>query len=338
MDATTLAKVMTIEGHTVTYSKLLNRLYFDKGYGGPSFKATDWMAALNTALIRAGCTTAKRVQMFLAQLGAESGSFRYTEELASGSEYNGRSDLGNIFPGDGPRYKGRTYIQITGRSNYSALSRWAHSKGYVPTATYFIDHPAALADVQYIFLGPVWYWIVARNMNSFADANDIVGATRAVNGGLNNLTGRRERWNFAKTFGNALLPTSTTAAKPTPAKPTPAKPAPKPATTYTTYTVRSGDTLNSIAAKYRTTWQTLKKLNNLANPNAIKVGQKLRVTGAAITVKPAAKPKIKTVVVKSGQSLGQIATANHTTWQKLQKLNNLANPNHILVGQKLRVN
>jgi predicted chitinase len=253
MDASTLAKVMTIEGHKVTYSKTLNRLYFDKAYGGPSFKASDWMAALNTALIRAHCTTAKRVQMFVAQLGAESGSFRYTEELASGAEYNWRSDLGNIYAGDGQRFKGRTYIQITGRHNYAALSKWAHSKGYVPTATYFVDHPTALADVKYIFLGPVWYWIVARNMNSYADNNDIVGATRAVNGGLNNLAGRRERWLFAKQFGNALLPTGVkpVAAHPTP---TPAKPAPKPATTYKTYTVRSGDTLSSIAAKYHTSW------------------------------------------------------------------------------------
>lgn len=283
MKAITLAHVMTVDGHRVVYRRFLNRLEFDKAYGGPSFNATTWMAALNQALIRARCTTPARVQMFLAQLGAESGSFRYTEELASGAEYNWRSDLGNTHAGDGERYKGRTYIQITGRHNYTALSAWAHSKGYVPTATYFVDNPSRLADVQYIFLGPVWYWTVARNMNSYADRNDIVGATRAVNGGLNNLAGRTKRWNYAKTYGSRLLPTGVTTppkhAAPAPApkpkpKPSP-KPKPKPATTYV---VRAGDTLSKIAAAHHTTWRNLQKINNLKDPNLIFVGQKLRLS------------------------------------------------------------
>ena len=43
------------------------------------------------------------------------------------------------------------------------------------------------------------------------------------------------------------------------------------------YVVRNGDTLSSIAAKYKTTWQKLAKLNNLKNPNLIYKGQVLRV-------------------------------------------------------------
>lgn len=269
MKARTLARVCSIEGNVVSFNPLTNRISFNKRYGGPTYKATVWMAMLNQALIRANCTTPDRVAMFLAQVGHESGSFRYTEELASGSAYNWRSDLGNTHPGDGERYKGRTYIQITGRYNYTALSAWAHSKGYVPTRSYFVDHPAELASIKYIFLGPVWYWTVARHMNPYADHRDIVGATRAVNGGLNNLDDRRARWNWARKFGNYLLPSGVRGV-------------PSNRTTSTkvsavTYTVRRGDTLSSIATRFHTTWRRLQTLNHLSNPDAIRIGQRLRV-------------------------------------------------------------
>ena len=50
-----------------------------------------------------------------------------------------------------------------------------------------------------------------------------------------------------------------------------------------TYTVKRGDTLNSIARKYNTTAANLARLNNISNINVISVGQVLKVTGAANT-------------------------------------------------------
>jgi predicted chitinase len=169
-------------------------------------RAAELNSGLNRALRLAGCTTVKRAAMFCAQVGEESISLTAPTELASGAEYEGRADLGNTHPGDGVRFKGRGFIQITGRSNYGELSRWAHAKGLVPSATYFIDHPGQLATDEYVWLGPIWYWTVARSMNHFADAEDIEGATRAVNGGLNGLADRTNRWHVCLKLGNAILP------------------------------------------------------------------------------------------------------------------------------------
>lgn len=148
------------------------------------------------------CATVDRIAMWCAQIGHESGGLYYTEEIASGAAYEGRADLGNTQPGDGVRFKGRSWIQITGRSNYTRLSLWAHSKGLVPTSTYFVDHPERLAADEYAGLGAAWYWVVARpDINALADRRDLETVTRRINGGTNGLADRRERYNRALGMG-----------------------------------------------------------------------------------------------------------------------------------------
>lgn len=175
--------------------------------GNPAVAYEHWLAGVNDAMKLGAITNVPRAAMFLAQVGAESGGLHWMEELADGSEYNGRKDLGNTQPGDGPRFKGRGPIQITGRNNYTQLSTWAHQKGRVPTADYFVQHPTDLALPQYVWLGPIWYWTVARpNLNTLSDHKDIQGATQAINGGLNGLQDRTQRWQHCLSLGNAILP------------------------------------------------------------------------------------------------------------------------------------
>lgn len=190
MDVSTLSKAMGGRVSTARYAQLLPHV--------------------ELALSRADCNTIARRAMALAQIGTESGGLQWMTELASGAAYEGRSDLGNVRAGDGMRFKGRGPIQVTGRHNYTNLSIWAHRNGFVPTSTYFVDNPHKLAEDQYAFLGFVWYWVAARPMNSYADAKNIVGATRAVNGGLNGLGDRTARWVRCLALGSALMPSSGT--------------------------------------------------------------------------------------------------------------------------------
>lgn len=151
------------------------------------------------ALDKSQCNNENRIAMWMAQIGHESVGLKYMEEIASGAAYEGRADLGNTQPGDGVRFKGRGPIQVTGRHNYTVLSQWAFNQGMVPTSTFFVDSPEALSDLQYAFLGAIWYWTVARpDINSLCDAGDVVAVTQRINGGQNGYADRLDRWNRAK--------------------------------------------------------------------------------------------------------------------------------------------
>jgi predicted chitinase len=184
MDAETLAKAMSC----------------------PLSRAADYQADFNRALVQAKCTTVDRVAMFCAQVGHESVGLKYMEEIASGAAYEGRADLGNTQRGDGVRFKGRGPIQLTGRGNYARFGAWCKAQGITKDADYFVNHPEVVATSAYGFLAASWYWTVARNMNGYADAQDILGATKAVNGGTNGLSDRTMRWRLCLELGTKLLP------------------------------------------------------------------------------------------------------------------------------------
>ncbi|OZE92439.1 hypothetical protein CH298_02585 [Rhodococcoides fascians] len=164
--------------------------------------------AWNNALIAAECTTVLRVTMWCSQIGHESGGLRYMEEIASGDAYDTRTDLGNTpeVDGDGRLYKGRGPIQLTGKNNYRSFSRWAAGKGLVDDPEYFVKNPLRVSEPHWGFLAAAFYWTVSRRMNDFADRQDLVGATYAVNGGQNGIDDRRKFYYRALALGDALLP------------------------------------------------------------------------------------------------------------------------------------
>jgi putative chitinase len=161
--------------------------------------------AVSACLRDCGCITVDRIAMWCAQIGHESGGLQWMQEIADGSAYEGRDDLGNNQPGDGRRFKGHGPIQVTGRRNHEVLSQWAFGKGLCPTPTYFVDNPDELASDKYGFTGVTWYWTTQRAMNQAADAKDVETATRYVNGGLNGIQDRTARYDKAIGMGDRLL-------------------------------------------------------------------------------------------------------------------------------------
>lgn len=94
----------------------------------------------------------------------------------------GKQNLGNEQPGDGWNFRGRGAKQTTGRSNYSDVMQ--------VTGIDVISNPDLLADPDMGMQAACIFW-QKKNCNSFADRDDIVGLTKAINGGDNGLPERK---------------------------------------------------------------------------------------------------------------------------------------------------
>lgn len=170
--------------------------------------AEKFQAYISDSCTKFDISTPIRQLCFLAQVGHESGGLFYTQELASGDAYEGRADLGNTQAGDGPKFKGRGLIQITGRNNY-------HLAGAALGAN-FIDEPSLLGgkninectpdQLKFAALSAGWFWDL-RKLNLVADKIDIkepidqgtnlqyyMQITKMINGGYHGLADRLTRY------------------------------------------------------------------------------------------------------------------------------------------------
>lgn len=148
-------------------------------------RAAQFAEPLTNAMLEFDIVFPKRGAAFLAQVCHESGSLRYTLELSSGNQYEGRENLGNTQPGDGAKYRGRGLLQVTGRANYAACGS--------ALGLDLLAHPELLEAPLGACRSAGWFW-QSHQLNRFADADQFGSLTRAVNGGYNGLDERIQHW------------------------------------------------------------------------------------------------------------------------------------------------
>ncbi|GGB94502.1 LysM peptidoglycan-binding domain-containing protein [Staphylococcus nepalensis] len=154
--------------------------------GWPSSAVTETVINdLNDCLEKYEINTKSRVMHFISQCSHESVAGTYREEIASGEAYEGRTDIGNTQPGDGPKFKGGGYLQMTGRANYT---QFANSIG---------DQEIVNQGVSYVADNYPWtsagFWWYTHGMNQLCDTNPSVEqVTLKVNGGYNGLADRKQ--------------------------------------------------------------------------------------------------------------------------------------------------
>jgi predicted chitinase len=162
-------------------------------------KAGYYAPFLNAAMLEQEIISKRRRCAFLAQLAHESAQLRYMEEIASGAAYEGRTDLGNIRPGDGKRYKGRGPIQLTGRANYRLFGRLLGLD--------LEGNPQIAAKPENGFRIAALFW-KRKKLNDLADQLTLKGdkaerttfmeITKRINGGHNGLNDRLNYFRIAK--------------------------------------------------------------------------------------------------------------------------------------------
>ena len=194
-----------------------------------------WVTAMNTAFPKYGIDTPRRIASFVAQCGHESGGWRtFSENLNYSAKaldaifgkyfkragrdaqdyhrqpekianvvYANRMDNGDTDSGNGYRYRGRGPIQLTGKANYLAFSKWIDMA--------CVSNPHWVTENKDIALASaIWYWDT-NNLNKYADNDDIKTMTKRINGGYIGLEDRIHHYQAALTMMGVFVVDGNTA-------------------------------------------------------------------------------------------------------------------------------
>ena len=146
-------------------------------------RATEHLPWIVAAMATYGIDTPQRQAAFLARIGHESGGLKWPQELwgptPAQKRYEGRKDLGNTQPGDGKRFAGHGWIQVTGRFNHAAARNRMRAK-IGPRVPDFEAEPEKLALPEWAAMSAADFWH-ANQINRFADVGDFDGVCDAIN-------------------------------------------------------------------------------------------------------------------------------------------------------------
>lgn len=161
----------------------------------PSARRALILPELNAAMERYGITTVHRTAAFMANVMKESQGFLFAREIwgptPAQKRYEGRHDLGNTQPGDGFKFRGRGFIQTTGRANYRKVGR--------ELGVDLEAQPELLEQPKYAALSAAFFW-QSNRLNQLADCltgrrdaseqKTLTAICRRINGGTNGLSER----------------------------------------------------------------------------------------------------------------------------------------------------
>ena len=131
----------------------------------------------------------KEMCMLTANLMHETGNFRWMKELADGSAYEYRHDLGNVNPGDGKKFKGTGVLQLTGRYNYQKFQDYIKDPKVTQLGCDYV------ADT-YPFRSAI-AWIEDNNLLSICMNKGFDDCCYRINGGWNGYEDRKAKYEIA---------------------------------------------------------------------------------------------------------------------------------------------
>ena len=181
-------------------------------------KADLYVVLMNRYASEYGITTPLRWAHFLSQIAVESCELKCTEENLNYSAagllkvfpkyfsatqagecakqpkkianvvYANRMGNGNAASGEGYKYRGRTFIQLTGKDNYKEYQTHRHERGLADSC---VENPDLLLRPVETVRCSMWYW-QKRGLSAIADKDDCIMVTKRINGGTNGLAQRQK--------------------------------------------------------------------------------------------------------------------------------------------------